>query len=308
MSTHPLTITGWEHVSSGKIRDIYAPAGTLSSGKTPDRYLMVTSDRISAYDYIMPSLIPDKGKILNQLAIWWMEQLSDIIDTHLLRDQDGKLLPVPENVRGRAVICRALNMIPVECVVRGYLTGSGLAEYEATGSVCGIPLPEGLSEASALTPPIFTPAVKADIGEHDENVSFQHVADMIGNELAEKLRDTSLALYARARTLAAERGIILADTKYEFGCDPQTGTLVLADEILTPDSSRFWPADQWHPGRKTPSFDKQYLRDWLTSPQSHWDKNTGEKPPHLPEHIITATQERYCEAFRKITGKEPQLS
>lgn len=296
---------GWVKVSSGKVRDIYAPAGQ----EVPERLLLVTSDRISAYDYILPTPIPGKGRILNQLAIWWMERLSEVVDNHLLSTafDPADPLSVPAAVEGRAVVAKALDMVPIECVVRGYLTGSGLVEYEQSGTVCGIRLPDGLEEASRLEHAIFTPAAKAELGEHDENISFERAVDMVGEDLAARLRDTSIALYERARDIAAERGVIIADTKFEFGLDPATGALVLGDEILTPDSSRFWPADEWVPGRVTPSFDKQYVRDWLTSPDSGWDRASGAQPPALPEEVAAATSARYVEAFTRLTGEEPQL-
>lgn len=298
-------LRGWVRVSSGKVRDIYAPADQ----DAPDRLLLVTSDRISAFDCILPTPIPGKGKILNQLAIWWMDRLRDIVENHLLATAHDSLDPysVPEGVEGRAVVAKALRMIPIECVVRGYLTGSGLVEYEKSGTVCGIGLPEGLAEASRLDTPIFTPAAKAELGEHDENITFERAADMVGAELAARLRDTSIALYERARDIAAARGVIIADTKFEFGLDPATGALVLGDEILTPDSSRFWPADEWTPGRPTPSFDKQYLRDWLTSAASGWDRASGAQPPALPDEVAAATGARYVEAFTRLTGEEPKL-
>lgn len=298
-------LRGWVRVSSGKVRDIYAPADQ----DAPDRLLLVTSDRISAFDYILPTPIPGKGKILNQLAIWWMDRLRDIVENHLLATAHDPLDPysVPEGVEGRAVVAKALRMIPIECVVRGYLTGSGLVEYEESGTVCGIGLPEGLAEASRLDTPIFTPAAKAELGEHDENITFERAADMVGAELAARLRNTSIALYERARDIAAARGVIIADTKFEFGLDPATGALVLGDEILTPDSSRFWPADEWTPGRPTPSFDKQYLRDWLTSAASGWDRASGAQPPALPDEVAAATGARYVEAFTRLTGEEPKL-
>ncbi|MCI6410493.1 MAG: phosphoribosylaminoimidazolesuccinocarboxamide synthase [Schaalia hyovaginalis] len=298
-------LRGWVRVSSGKVRDIYAPADQ----DAPDRLLLVTSDRISAFDCILPTPIPGKGKILNQLAIWWMDRLRDIVENHLLATAHDPLDPysVPEGVEGRAVVAKALRMIPIECVVRGYLTGSGLVEYEKSGTVCGIGLPEGLAEASRLDTPIFTPAAKAELGEHDENITFERAADMVGAELAARLRDTSIALYERARDIAAARGVIIADTKFEFGLDPATGALVLGDEILTPDSSRFWPADEWTPGRPTPSFDKQYLRDWLTSAASGWDRASGAQPPALPDEVAAATGARYVEAFTRLTGEEPKL-
>ncbi|MST63838.1 phosphoribosylaminoimidazolesuccinocarboxamide synthase [Schaalia hyovaginalis] len=298
-------LRGWVRVSSGKVRDIYAPADQ----DAPDRLLLVTSDRISAFDCILPTPIPGKGKILNQLAIWWMDRLRDIVENHLLATAHDPLDPysVPEGVEGRAVVAKALRMIPIECVVRGYLTGSGLVEYEKSGTVCGIGLPEGLAEASRLDTPIFTPAAKAELGEHDENITFERAADMVGAELAARLRDTSIALYERARDIAAARGVIIADTKFEFGLDPATGALILGDEILTPDSSRFWPADEWTPGRPTPSFDKQYLRDWLTSAASGWDRASGAQPPALPDEVAAATGARYVEAFTRLTGEEPKL-
>lgn len=298
-------LRGWVRVSSGKVRDIYAPADQDS----PDRLLLVTSDRISAFDCILETPIPGKGKILNQLAVWWMGRLGDVVENHLLATAHDPLDPhsVPEELEGRAVVAKALRMIPIECVVRGYLTGSGLVEYEESGTVCGIGLPDGLVEASRLDTPIFTPAAKAELGEHDENITFERAADMVGAELAARLRDTSIALYERARDIAAARGVIIADTKFEFGLDPATGALVLGDEILTPDSSRFWPADEWTPGRPTPSFDKQYLRDWLTSAESGWDRASGAEPPALPDEVAAATGARYVEAFTRLTGEEPKL-
>ena len=282
---------------------------------------MVTSDRISAYDYVLPTLIPGKGAVLNQLAIWWMGQLRPLVENHLLavgtkapaeasRALEGAKptrFTVPAEVDGRAVVCRSLHMIPIECVVRGYLTGSGLAEYRESGSVCGIMLPEGLTEASRLDEPIFTPAAKAELGEHDENITFEQTVERIGEELAVAIRDLSIALYRAARDIAAERGIIIADTKFEFGIDVTTGALVLADEILTPDSSRFWPADQWVEGQVAPSFDKQYVRDWLVSEQSGWDRASGANPPALPESVAAATAARYVEAYRRLTGSDPIL-
>ncbi len=296
--TDTIELEGWVHLASGKVRDIYAPA---DAGDHPDRLLMVTSDRISAYDHILPSLIPDKGKVLNQLALWWMGQMTDVIDTHVLSTD------VPSQVAGRAVICEALEMIPVECVVRGYLTGSGLVEHREGGTVCGLPLADGLSEGSKLAEPIFTPAAKAELGSHDENVSFERVVTIVGQDHAEALRATSIAIYDRAARIAAERGVLIADTKFEFGLRPVTGELVLGDEILTPDSSRFWPADEWTPGRATPSFDKQYVRDWLTSPASGWDRFGEAEPPMLPAEVVAATRERYIEAFRRLTGADPVL-
>lgn len=282
-------IPGWEHVSSGKIRDLYV------KDDDPDQLLVVTSDRISAYDYVLDTEIPDKGKILTQLSKWWFDQLN--IENHVIS------MDVPEEVAGRAMICERLEMFPVECVARGYLTGSGLAEYREDGTVCGIELEDGLTEASRLSKPIFTPAAKAEIGEHDENVSYERVVEMVGEDVAAALRGATLNIYSQAAELALERGIILTDTKFEFGARAD-GSLVLADEVLTPDSSRFWPADQWEEGKPTPSFDKQYVRDWLTSEESGWDRNSGENPPALPDEVVEKTRARYIEAFEVLTGEK----
>lgn len=289
------TLPGWEHRSSGKVRDVYAPtdAGPWAGH---DVLLVVASDRLSAYDYILSPPVPDKGKILTALSVWWLEQLSDVVPNHLVS------LEVPAQVGGRAMICRRLEMYPVECVARGYLTGSGLVEYQESRSVCGMPLPEGLMEASRLPGAIFTPAAKAGLGEHDENVSFERVVQMVGPHAAAQLREITLELYTRAARIAAQRGIILADTKFEFGAGA-SGEPVLGDEVLTPDSSRFWAADQWAPGRVTPSFDKQYVRDWLTSPDSGWDRSSGARPPALPAEVVQRTRERYLEAYERLTGR-----
>ena len=287
-------LPGWRHLSSGKVRDVYVPADDGPwTGR--DVLLVVASDRISAYDHVLTTPVPDKGKVLTALSAWWFEQLADVVPNHLLS------LDVPAPVAGRAMVCRRLDMYPVECVVRGYLTGSGLAEYRRTRSVCGLPLPEGLTEASRLPEPIFTPAAKAELGDHDENIAFERVADMVGLETATSLRATALALYSRAADIARERGIILADTKFELGAGPDGG-LVLGDEVLTPDSSRFWPADQWAPGTVTPSFDKQYVRDWLTSPASGWDRSGDREPPALPDDVVERTRARYLEAYERLTG------
>ncbi len=282
-------IPGWKHVSSGKIRDLYV------KDDDPDQLLVVTSDRISAYDYVLDTEIPDKGKILTQLSKWWFDQLN--IENHVIS------MEVPEEVAGRAMICERLEMFPIECVARGYLTGSGLAEYREDGTVCGIELEDGLTEASRLSKPIFTPAAKAEIGEHDENVSYERVVEMVGEDVAAALRGATLNIYSQAAELALERGIILTDTKFEFGARAD-GSLVLADEVLTPDSSRFWPADQWEEGKPTPSFDKQYVRDWLTSEESGWDRNSGENPPALPDEVVEKTRARYIEAFEVLTGEK----
>ena len=293
-------IPGWEHRSSGKVRDIYSPTAE-GPWAGQDVLLVVASDRISAYDHILSTPIPDKGRVLTALSAWWFEQLADVVPGHLVS------LDVPAQVSGRAMICRRLEMYPVECVARGYLTGSGLAEYRESRSVCGVPLPEGLTEASRLPEPIFTPAAKAELGEHDENVSFERVIQMVGESAATALRETTLALYSRAVEIAWDRGIILADTKFELGTDA-SGSLVLGDEVLTPDSSRFWPADAWEPGRVTPSFDKQYVRDWLTSPASGWDRDGGQEPPALPDDVVERTRARYLEAYERLTGHPLELS
>ena len=281
---------GYEHIYGGKVRDLF---------RTPDGdLLVVASDRISAYDWVLPTPIPDKGRILTQMSLWWFEQLADLVPHHIVTAQ------VPgDEVAGRGVVCRDLQMLPVECVVRGYLTGSGLSDYRATGSVCGIELPEGLQDGSRLAEPIFTPATKAAIGDHDENVGFDEVVATVGADLAERLRDASIAIYTRAERIARERGIILADTKFEFGQIAGHDGIVLADEVLTPDSSRYWPADQWQPGRAQPSFDKQYVRDWLTSPQSGWDRTGDAPPPPLPDDVVARTRDKYIDAYERITGE-----
>ena len=281
-------MTEYTHLHSGKVRDLYeAPDGLL---------LMVASDRISAYDYVLPTPIPDKGRILTQLSLWWFERLADLVAHHVVSTD------VPPEYAGRALLCRRLAMYPVECVARGYLAGSGLAEYLAAGTVCDLPLPAGLVDGSALPEPVFTPATKAAMGEHDENVTFEQVASTVGAGAAAELRDTTLAVYRRARDIAAERGIVVADTKLELGRDAE-GRLVLGDEVLTPDSSRFWPADQWQPGRPQPSYDKQFVRDWLTSPASGWDHASGEKPPPLPDEVVERTRAKYVEAYERLTGR-----
>ncbi|MFV0534970.1 MAG: phosphoribosylaminoimidazolesuccinocarboxamide synthase [Cumulibacter sp.] len=276
-----------KHIASGKVRDIY---------EVDDEHLLfVTSDRISAYDYILDTPIPDKGAVLTALSTWWFEQLADVVPNHLVAVDDER---IPPSVRGRSMLVRRLSMVPVECVARGYLTGSGLKEYNAAGNVCGVPLPAGLVDGSELPQPIFTPATKAEIGDHDENVSFEHVASVHGEALASELRDVTLRVYKRGLQIARRNGVIVADTKLELGHDSQ-GRLVLADEVLTPDSSRFWPASQYQPGRSQPSYDKQYVRDWLMGP-SGWDGAL--QPPALPEVVVTATRAKYIEAYERITG------
>src|SRR6185312_2858134 len=242
--------------------------------------------------------IPDKGRILTAMSVWWFGQLDGLIANHLESHDDPA---IPAQWRGRAIICKSLDMLPVEAVARGYLTGSGLLDYQATGAVCGNPLPPGLRDGDKLPEPIFTPATKAALGEHDENVSFDDIAATVGVEAAEQVRKLTLAIYGHAAAVAAERGIILADTKFEFGRD-ETGELVLGDEVLTPDSSRFWPADLWEPGHAQPSFDKQYVRDWLLSAESGWDRKSGQAPPPLPDDVVAQTRERYVQAYERLTG------
>ncbi len=292
--TPPVTpvIPGWRHTYSGKVRDLYEPIEPHPNG---DVLLVVASDRISAYDWVLPTTIPGKGEVLTALSLWWFDRVKDIVSNHTVEAE------VPAEVAGRAMIVRRLEMFPVECIARGYLTGSGLMDYNDTGSVCGVPLPSGLVDGSRIESPIFTPTTKADLGEHDENVTFEGVVATIGEESAGALRDLTLAVYGRAREIAAERGIILADTKFEFGRDSM-GRIVLGDEVLTPDSSRFWPADTWEPGHAQPSFDKQFVRDWLTSPASGWDRKSGEAPPGLPADIVEKTRARYVEAYDRLVG------
>ncbi len=276
-------------IASGKVRDLYAVDDEL--------LLMVASDRISAYDHVLPTPIPDKGRILTAMSVFWFELLAPTVAHHVVAVDDPR---IPDDVRGRAMLVRRLDMVPVECVARGYLTGSGLADYRRTGAVCGVALPGGLVESSALPEPIFTPATKADLGDHDENVDFATVAAQVGEDLAAELRDSTLRIYATAAAHAAGRGIILADTKFEFG--HRDGVLVLGDEVLTPDSSRFWPAEGYAPGRVQPSFDKQYVRDWLTSDASGWDRAADTPPPPLPSDVALATRDRYVAAYEQISG------
>ncbi|KPI06372.1 MULTISPECIES: phosphoribosylaminoimidazolesuccinocarboxamide synthase [unclassified Streptomyces] len=287
----PVQVPGLVHLHTGKVRELYRDGdGNL---------VMVASDRISAYDWVLPTEIPEKGRVLTQLSLWWFDQLRDLVPNHVI----GTDLPegAPADWAGRTLICKNLDMVPVECVARGYLTGSGLVEYDQTRTVCGLALPEGLVDGSELPAPIFTPAAKAEVGEHDENVSYEEVARTTGAETAALLRQTTLAVYSRARDIARERGIILADTKFEFGFD-KDGTLVAGDEVLTPDSSRFWPADEWKPGRAQPSFDKQFVRDWLTSPASGWDRKGELPPPALPQEVAEQTGAKYIEAYERLTG------
>ena len=283
-------LSDYQHVSSGKVRDIYeVDDNTL---------LMVVTDRISAYDFALEPAIPDKGRVLTATTMFFFDAID--FPNHLAGPIDDAR--IPEEVLGRAIIVKKLNMLPFECVARGYLTGSGLKEYNANGTVCGIELPEGLVEASRLPEPIFTPATKAEQGDHDENVSFERVVQDLGQERAEQLRDETLRIYSAAAKIAEEKGIILADTKFEFGLDSE-GNLVLGDEVLTPDSSRYWPADTYAEGIVQPCFDKQYVRNWLTSEESGWDVESETQPPVLPDDIVAATRLRYIEAYERLSGK-----
>ena len=287
-------LPGWTHRFSGKVRDVYAPDGPHPAG---DVLMLVASDRVSAYDHVLPTPVPGKGAVLTALSRWWFDQLADVVDNHLTD------APVPAQVAERAVVVRALDMLPVECVARGYLSGSGTVEYDRSGSVCGVPLPSGLLEGSRLPEPVFTPATKAAVGEHDENVDFDRVVSDVGRATAEELRRITLAVYARAAAVTERAGILLADTKLELGrLRGGDGRLVLGDEVLTPDSSRFWPADGWAPGRAQPSLDKQVVRDWLTSPASGWDRAGHAPPPPLPPEVVERTAAGYREVYRRLTG------
>ncbi len=284
-------LSSYAHIASGKVRDIYEiDDNTL---------LMVVSDRISAYDHMLSPAIPDKGRVLTATSEYFFNAID--FPNHLAGPVDDPR--IPDEVLGRAFVVKKLDMLPFECVARGYLTGSGLKEYQASGTVCGIELPAGLVEASRLPEPIFTPATKAEQGEHDENVSFDAVVDKLGASRAEQLREATLSIYSQAAALAEAKGIILADTKFEFGLD-HDGTLVLADEVLTPDSSRYWPADSYEEGKVQPSFDKQYVRNWLTSEASGWDQASDATPPQLPADVVAATRDRYIEAYERLSGKD----
>ena len=283
-------LSSYNHLSAGKVREIYEI--------DPETLLLVVSDRISAFDHILETPIPDKGRVLTAMSVFFFDEID--FPNHMAGPADDER--IPEECLGRALVCKKLDMLPFECVARGYLTGSGLVEYKENGTVCGIELPEGLVEGSKLPEPIFTPATKAELGEHDENVSFDAVVESLGQKRAEELRDATLRIYTQAAELAAKRGIILADTKFEFGLDSD-GNLVLADEVLTPDSSRYWPADSYQEGSVNPSFDKQYVRNWLTCSKSGWKKDEGTPPPALPGSVVEATRERSVEAYERLSGR-----
>ncbi|MCC8930303.1 MULTISPECIES: phosphoribosylaminoimidazolesuccinocarboxamide synthase [Nocardiaceae] len=282
------TLSSYQHLAGGKVRDLYVV--------DDDHLLLVASDRISAYDHVLDTPIPDKGRVLTAMSVFFFAELGGV--NHLAGDPLDER--IPQELIGRALLVRRLEMVPIECVARGYLTGSGLADYRRTGAVCGVALPAGLVESSKLDAPIFTPAAKAAMGEHDENVDFDAVVDKVGEKLATELREKTLEIYDQAASFALDRGIILADTKFEFGLDPD-GQLVLADEVLTPDSSRYWPAEGYAEGKVQPSFDKQYVRDWLTE-ESGWDRGGDTPPPALPDDVVASTRLRYIEAYERISG------
>jgi phosphoribosylaminoimidazole-succinocarboxamide synthase len=282
-------LSDYQHLASGKVRELY---------RIDDQHLLfVASDRISAFDYVLDSAIPDKGRVLTAMSVFFFDFLD--VPNHLAGPPDDERIPA--EVLGRALVVRALDMIQVECVARGYLTGSGLIDYRRTGSVCGIQLPDGLTEASRFDEPLFTPASKAELGLHDENITFDDVVAMVGADRAGQLREATLSIYRRAAEHALGQGIILADTKFEFGVDAG-GELVLADEVFTPDSSRYWPADTYQEGVVQPSFDKQFVRNWLTGPDSGWDRAADVPPPALPPDVVAATRDRYIEAYERISG------
>lgn len=281
-------LNDWQHLRSGKVRDLYT-----NISESAGQLLLVASDRISAFDYVLPTLIPNKGKVLTQLSLFWFEYLKNIVPNHLLH------LPPPAEVADRAVVVKPLKMFPIECVARGYLTGSGWVEYQRNQTVCGIELPAGLLDGSKLVEPIFTPARKADFGEHDENINFKQAIEIIGSSDANTLRELTLKIYSVAHDYAATKGIILADTKFEFGTD-EFGIICLGDEVLTPDSSRFWAIDSWKPGGGQPSLDKQFVREWLLN--SGWDRQSP--PPELPADIVAKTQGRYESAYKILTERE----
>ncbi|WP_020076639.1 phosphoribosylaminoimidazolesuccinocarboxamide synthase [Cryocola sp. 340MFSha3.1] len=297
-------LPGWVHVYSGKVRDLYVPEGASSLADT-DSVLVVASDRVSAFDHVLEPGIPAKGELLTTLSLWWFDQLDDV-PNHLIPDHtlvgDTVVERIPAQVAGRSMLVKPLDMFPIECVVRGYLTGSGWAEYRASQSVCGIPLPSGLQNGDRLPEPLYTPAWKAPIGQHDENISFERTVELVGPEVAEELRRLSLHVYARGAAIAEARGIIIADTKFEFGADRTTGEITLADEVLTSDSSRYWDAAAYATGttaeERMASFDKQIVRDWLAA---NWDK-TG-TPPELPADIVERTAARYRELLERLTGE-----
>ncbi len=282
-------LSDYQHLASGKVRELYRI--------DDDHLLFVATDRISAFDFILDSAIPDKGRILTAMSVFFFGLVS--APNHLAGPPDDPRIPA--EVLGRALVVRRLDMVPIECVARGYLTGSGLLDYQRTGAVCGIGLPPGLVEASKFDEPLFTPATKAEFGAHDENISFARATELVGAARADQLRDLTLQTYRQAADHALAKGIIIADTKFEFGVD-DAGQIVLADEVFTPDSSRYWPADTYTEGVVQPSFDKQFVRNWLTGPDSGWDRRGDQPPPPLPAEIVDATRQRYIEAYERISG------
>ncbi len=315
----PLDLPGWRHAYSGKVRDLYVPDTGATDAAAElaraEHVLMVASDRVSAFDHVLEPGIPGKGELLTTLSLWWFDQL-DTVPNHLVPDHTlmgdvETTSRIPEAVAGRAMLAKTLDMYPVECVVRGYLTGSGWKEYVQTQTVCGIPLPAGLENGDRLPEPIYTPAWKAPMGEHDENISYERTVELVGSDVAAKLRDVSLSIFARASEIAESAGVILADTKFEFGADRATGELTLADEVLTSDSSRYWDAEAWRTGTtpeaRMASFDKQIVRDWLAA---NWDPSAtsadATPPPRLPDEIVSRTADRYRELLERLTS--PHLS
>ncbi|MEJ3403666.1 phosphoribosylaminoimidazolesuccinocarboxamide synthase [Rathayibacter sp. YIM 133350] len=300
MSDAPLNLPGFTHVYSGKVRDLYEPASP--TGEEPETVLVVASDRVSAFDHVLEPGIPGKGELLTTLSLWWFDQLH--VPNHLVPEHrlDGSSA-IPSEVTGRAMLVRKLEMFPIECVVRGYLTGSGWKEYQSSGTVCGIPLPEGLENGDRLPEPLYTPAFKAAQGEHDENISFERTVELVGPDVAAELRELSLAVFAQASAVAEARGVILADTKFEFGRDPETGVTTLGDEVLTSDSSRYWDAFAWESGttpeERMASFDKQIVRDWLAA---NWHDDGVSTPPPLPPAITERTAARYRELLERLTS------
>ncbi|TAJ49190.1 MAG: phosphoribosylaminoimidazolesuccinocarboxamide synthase [Herbiconiux sp.] len=298
-TTSAASVPGWRHLYSGKVRELYVPQAT-AEGAQPAALLVLATDRVSAFDHVLEPGIHGKGELLTTLSRWWFHQLAET-PNHLLTAAEAARLPaVPDDLAARSMVVKSLAMFPIECVVRGYLSGSGWKEYQATQSVCGIRLPEGLSDGDRLPEPIYTPAYKAPLGEHDENISFEKTVELVGVDDATALRDLSLAIYSRAAAIAEARGVILADTKFEFGRDEATGAITLADEVLTSDSSRYWDAAAYDSGERTASFDKQIVRNWLAA---NWDQ-TG-TPPTLPHEIVEQTVARYRELLARLTGSDP---
>jgi phosphoribosylaminoimidazole-succinocarboxamide synthase len=296
-----LDLPGWEHAYTGKVRELFVPVVDPNHDATLEgepHVLIVATDRVSAFDHVLDPAIPGKGELLTRLSLWWFAELAEV-PNHLVAPGD-EVTPVPEAIASRSMLCKVLEMLPIECVVRGYLAGSGWSEYQRTGSVCGVPLPEGLQFGDRLPEPIFTPAWKAPQGEHDENITYERAVELAGEDEAAELRDLSLHIYRRAAAIAEERGLILADTKFEFGIDPVSGVTRLGDEVLTSDSSRYWDAESWHAGNRRDSFDKQIVRNWLAE---NWDTSSDTPPPALPQDVVELTAARYRELITRLTGE-----